>query len=77
MAKANVRIELSPSEALVLFEFVSRFSQKGELEIIDRAEERVLWDVCSILESALVEPFLENYSDLLAKAREEVRDKDA
>jgi len=76
MAKDKVTIELSPSEALVLFEFVSRFSQDGELEIMDQAEERVLWDVCSLLERALSEPFLPNYSNLLAKARDEVRDKE-
>ncbi len=75
MSKDKVKIELSPSEALVLFEFVSRFSQDGKLEIRDQAEERVLWDVCSRLESELAEPFLRNYNDALAKAREEVRDK--
>ena len=77
MSKDKVKIELSPSEALVLFEFASRFSHDGKLEIMDQSEERVLWDVCALLESALVEPYLENYHDALAKAREEVRDKDA
>jgi hypothetical protein len=73
--KDKINIELSPSEAIVLFEFVSRFSQSGELEIEDQAEERVLWDVCSLLESVLAGPFLQNYSDALAKARDAVRDK--
>ena len=72
----KVNIELSPSEAIVLFEFVSRFSQSGELEIKDQAEERVLWDVCSLLESVLAEPFSKTYSGALAKARDAVRDKD-
>jgi hypothetical protein len=77
MSKGKVKLELSPSEALVLFEFVSRFSHDGKLEIRDQAEERVLWDMCSSLEGALAEPFLQKYDDALAKAREEVRDKDA
>jgi hypothetical protein len=77
MTEEKVTIELSPSEALVLFEFVSRFSNDEKLEIVDRAEERVLWNVCAILEKILAEPFSRNYNDLLAKAREEVRDKDS
>ncbi len=77
MSKDKVKIELSPSEALVLFEFVSRFSQDGKLEVRDQAEERILWDVCSVLESELGEPLQQNYISALAKAREEVRDKDA
>ena len=73
--KDKVNIELSPSEAVVLFEFVSRFTRSGKLEIEDQAEGRVLWDVCSLLESVLVEPFMQNYDDALAKARDAVRDK--
>lgn len=36
------------------------------------AEERVLWDICSQLESILVEPFNENYAELLVKASKEL-----
>jgi len=75
MSEEKVMIELSQSEALVLFEFVSRFTDVERLEIADRAEERVLWNVCGRLEKILVEPFRENYDDLLAKARDEVRER--
>jgi hypothetical protein len=70
----KVVIELSKSHALVLFEFLSRFSQDGKLEILDPAEERVLWDLCSDLEKTLVEPFSPDYLELLQRAREAVRD---
>jgi len=72
----RITIELSPSEALVLFEFLSRFSGDGILKILDQAEERVLWDVCATLESSLSQPFTQDYGAVLAKARSDVRDKD-
>ena len=45
MNEERITIELSSSQALVLFEFLSRFSEAGKLEVVDQAEERVLWDV--------------------------------
>jgi hypothetical protein len=75
----KVVIELSRAHALVLFEFLSRFSdsddQDRRLEIQDQAEERVLWDMCCDLEKALVEPFSPDYAGLLQRARDTVRDK--
>lgn len=70
----KISLELTPSEALVLFEFLSRFSDDHVLVLEDQAEERVLWDLCCSLESILVEPFAENYTELLERARAEVRD---
>ena len=72
----KVVIELSSAHALVLFEFLSRFSNDHKLEIQDEAEKRVLWDMCCDLEKALVEPFRSDYADLLQKARDAVRDKE-
>jgi hypothetical protein len=69
-----VSIELTPAVALVLFEFLSRFSNEDVLRLEDQAEERVLWDLCASLESVLVEPFAENYKELLERARVGVRD---
>lgn len=76
MATANVNIELSNSEALILFEFLSRFRDNEKLEIEDRAEERVLWDILSDLEIKLTDPLKPNYLELLEKARNEVRDEE-
>jgi hypothetical protein len=72
MSENEIKIELSNSEALVLFELVSRFSDDEKLEIKDPAEERVLWSICCQLESVLVEPFRSNYGELLAEASKEV-----
>jgi hypothetical protein len=74
--KETVEIKLTKPEAIVLFEFLSRFSERDKLEILDQAEERVLWNVCAILERDLAEPFKHEYKEMLLKARNEVRDKD-
>ena len=74
MAEAPVKIELNPSEALVLFEFLSRYSDADELVIQDQAEQRVLWNICCDLEKQLVEPFKKNYAELLEAARTKTRD---
>jgi hypothetical protein len=71
----NVTLSLSQDEALVLFEFLSRISDASDLRIEDRAELRVLWDLCCMLESQLVQPFQEDYAELLDRAREAVRDE--
>jgi hypothetical protein len=73
--KQQIAIKLSTSEAIVLFEFLSRFNNEGKLELVDQAEERVLWNICADLESVLAEPFMENYNEFLMEAREVVRDK--
>ncbi len=77
MTNERVTIDLSSSEALVLFDFLSRFSDDDILRIDDQAEERVLWDVCASLESLLDEPFAQNYGERLAKARADIRDKES
>lgn len=68
-SEPNVDITLSRAEALVLFELLSRFSKTEKLVIEHAAEERVLWDVCSLLEEKLVEPFEEDYDSILQTAR--------
>jgi hypothetical protein len=77
MTEERIKIYLTSSEALVLFEFLSRFSSAGSLDIVDQAEERVLWDICSNLEGTLDQPLAEDYDALIAKARAAVRDKNS
>jgi hypothetical protein len=74
--ESEVVLRLTKEEALVFFEFVARFSQDKKLNIEDQAEERVLWDICCMLESRLVEPLTPEYANLLASAREKIRDKE-
>lgn len=71
----EVLLRLTKQEALVLFEFVARFSHDDKLGIEDQAERRVLWDICCLLESRLVEPLRLDYAEALAKARDALRDK--
>ncbi len=68
-------ISLSRSEALVLFDLLTRYSETGRIEIRDQAEQRVLWDVCCLLESGLNEPLHPDYEARLQQAREKVRDE--
>lgn len=74
--KNIINIELTNSESIVLLELLSRINQENRTELFkDQSEERVLWDLESMLESKLNEPFKKNYSELLENARNEVRDK--
>jgi hypothetical protein len=67
-------ITLTGDEALVLFEWVARFNDARGVEFEDQAEERVLWDLESRLESMLVAPLTPEYDQRLAAARARVRD---
>jgi hypothetical protein len=67
---------LSREEALVLFEWITRFNKSPGTTFEDQAEERVLWNIEAILESVLVEPFRPDYSAQLARARDAVRDSE-
>jgi hypothetical protein len=74
MNNSKLSIELSRNEALVFFEFLTRFNQKDWPEIFeDQAEQRVLWDIESILQKELVEPFNSDYQEIIKQARETIR----
>ena len=66
----SVEIKISNDEALVLFEFLSRFSNTDKITIEHQAEEIVLWNLTCNLEKLLPEPFFENYSEVLRAAKE-------
>ena len=76
MADKKVNIELTNDEAIVFFEFLGRFNENDDLSRFeDQSEQRVLWDIESILEKELSELFRANYQEILKKARETVRDE--
>ena len=76
MADKKVNIELTNDKAIVFFEFLGRFNENDDLSRFeDQSEQRVLWDIESILEKELSEPFRANYQEILKKARETVRDE--
>lgn len=67
-------IPLTLDEAIVLSEFVSRFSNSDRLTLEDQAEQRALWNLCCVLEKHLNLPE-GRYADLLQAARERLRDE--
>jgi hypothetical protein len=71
---SRVSIELTADEALVLFDWLARFNQGDKSTFEDTAEQRVLFDLESKLESSLALPFEPNYKGLLADARNRLRD---
>lgn len=76
MAQDKISLELSSDEALIFFAWLHRFNQSDPKALEDQAEQRVLWDIESMLESALAAPFDDKYDELLAAARARVRDKE-
>jgi len=71
----EVSLVLTKNEALVLFEFLSRYSESDRLDIVDQAEQRVLWNLTGYLEKILAEPFLSEWSDILEKSQGMLRDE--
>jgi hypothetical protein len=67
-------IELSRAEALVLFELLARYGERGgdSLLLEHPAERWVLAGVLCLLEKQLVEPFSADYKKLLSDARAEL-----
>lgn len=75
MSTNKIKIELTEQEALVLYDWLVRFNGSQDASFVDQAEERVLFDLESVLEKILVAPLESNYTSLLAAARSKVRDE--
>jgi hypothetical protein len=70
----SVQIPLTADEAVVLFEFVRRFSDSNVLTIVDQAEQRALWNLCCIFERGPLGSIEGDWPDLLRQARDRLRD---
>ncbi len=70
----EVEVKVTKDEALVLFDFLSRFSNNESLNIQDQAEERALWNLTCIFEKALEEPFSREWESIIKAARNRLRD---
>jgi hypothetical protein len=71
----EIEIKLTKDEALVLFEFLSRFNQDYHSTIFeDKAEQKPLLTIEGQLEKILVEPFKPDYLDIIKNARNRLRD---
>lgn len=75
MREEVVYLRLNPNEALVLFEFLTRYSDQDRLEIADQAEQRVLWDIQCMLEAHVDTINNPNYEMEIELARAAVRDR--
>lgn len=75
MQSTLVKLELTSDEALVLYDWLTRFNQRDDADFADQAEERVLYDLEAMLEKVLVAPLQSDYAELLAQARSKVRDE--
>lgn len=71
----DVEIKLTKDEALVLFDFLSRFSNEDTLSIHDQAEERALWNLTCIFEKVLAEPFSVEWQSIIKGARNRLRNE--
>jgi hypothetical protein len=71
----KITVTFSEDEALVLFDFLSRFNQTEHKDIFqDQAEQKVMWLIEGQLEKILVEPFMPNYNEIIKEARDKIRD---
>lgn len=68
---ATTPITLTRAEALVLFEWLQRHEDRNTTPG-DDAERAALWNLSALLERELVEPFKDDYSELLAAAKAEL-----
>lgn len=68
----KIEIRLPKDEALVLFNWLSKFNQ-GNSNSTDDVEKHILADLEAIFEKLLVEPFAENYHDLIDLAKAGIR----
>jgi len=70
MGSRDVAIQLTSDEALVLFEFASRFTNNDSLTVEHPAERAAIWCLTAAREKLLVEPLRPDYLELLAAAQE-------
>jgi len=68
----TVSIELTKSQAIVLFEWLSKHDEADDVKYDYDAEQRIVWRIQAILEKTLTEPFKDNYTQILEQARNEV-----
>lgn len=73
----EIKISLNKSQALVLFEFVSRLNETEHKDLfLDQAEEKMIWLIEGQLQKILIEPFMANYKAIIDEARNEIRDQE-
>ena len=68
-----MQIEISKNEALVLFEFLSRYSETDVLSIEHKAEQQALYNLACAFEKNMTDPFRPDYKRTLELARKKLQ----
>ncbi|MFC5006766.1 hypothetical protein ACFPIJ_54270 [Dactylosporangium cerinum] len=69
-AEDDITLRLTSDEALVLFDWLHRCEDEDRVVPPEHHGEQVaLWNLSALLERELVQPFQDNYGDLIAQAR--------
>lgn len=73
----EINIKLTKDEALVLFEFISRFNETEHKELFqDQSEQKMMWLIEGQLQKALSEPFRPDYKEIIDNARKNIQDEE-
>lgn len=65
-------LKLNGDEVLVFFEWIVKFNKDNELS--DKAEQKILSNLECLLESVLEESFMEDYKDIINRAKRYIID---
>lgn len=65
-------LKLNGDEVSVFFEWIVKFNKDNELS--DKAEQKILSNLECLLESVLEEPFMEDYKDIINRAKRYIID---
>ena len=69
---SEIQLQLSEDDAIVLFEFFERFSEKERLYFVHPAEYISLMRISAQIDKSTSAMFSEKYKELLQKAREQI-----
>jgi hypothetical protein len=69
MSQPMISINLTNDEALVLFDFLSRFDDSGKLAFAHSSEYLALQSISAQLDKTLIEPFQPDYTQSLERSR--------
>lgn len=75
-ARKKVVLNLSNEEALVLLDWLVKFNEDESYKFEDQSEQRVLFNLESILEKSVSDILRGDYKLILTEARNKLRDED-
>lgn len=67
-------LTIGKAEALILFELLADFHKEPHIVVHDNAERLSLMRLGGVLEKALPEPFLQDYEQIVAVARQQLNE---